>query len=65
VAGLAAGLGLAGRLSDFGISAADLAQIAADALDDEVLLNAPRQPSAADIIAMLDSARAGRRRAPA
>jgi alcohol dehydrogenase len=42
-------VGLARRLGDFGIIEADYAQIAADALDDEVLANTPRQPTAADI----------------
>jgi alcohol dehydrogenase len=59
VAGLAAGLGLTGRVADFGITAADFGQIAADALDDEVLMNAPRQPSAADVTAMLAGAGRG------
>jgi alcohol dehydrogenase len=53
VAGLAAGLGLPQRISGLGITAADFGQIAADALDDEVLANAPRQPAAADIRAIL------------
>lgn len=53
VAELAATVGLARRAADFGITEADFEQVAADALDDEVLANAPRQPSAADIIAML------------
>jgi alcohol dehydrogenase len=46
-------VGLARRLGDFGIAEADYAQIAADALDDEVLANTPRQPTAADISGIL------------
>jgi alcohol dehydrogenase len=53
VAGLRERVGLTKRLGDFGISEADYAQIAADALDDEVLANTPRQPTAADIAAIL------------
>jgi alcohol dehydrogenase len=53
VAGLAGRVGLAQRLADLGISSADFAQIAADALDDEVLANTPRQPTAADINSIL------------
>jgi alcohol dehydrogenase len=53
VAGLAATVGLTRGAGDYGVTPADFAQIAADALDDEVLVNAPRQPDAADITAML------------
>jgi alcohol dehydrogenase len=53
VAGLRERVGLTKTLGDFGISAADYPQIAADALDDEVLANTPRQPTAADIAAIL------------
>jgi alcohol dehydrogenase len=53
---LAGRVGLAGRLPDFGISAADFTQISADALDDEVLVNTPRLPTAADITAILAAA---------
>ncbi len=53
VAGLRERIGLTKRLGDFGISEADYAQIAADALDDEVLASTPRQPTAADIAAIL------------
>jgi alcohol dehydrogenase len=56
VAALAASLGLARRLGEFGIEPGEFDQIAADALDDEVLANAPRQPSAADIVTMLAEA---------
>jgi alcohol dehydrogenase class IV len=50
------------RLPDFGITATDFGQIAADALDDEVLANTPRRPTAADIVAILHSALPGARR---
>jgi alcohol dehydrogenase len=40
-------------IGDFGITEADFAQITADALDDEVLANAPRQPTGDDIGAIL------------
>ncbi len=43
-------------MAGFGITAADFDQITADALDDEVLLNTPRHPAAADIRAILLSA---------
>jgi alcohol dehydrogenase class IV len=44
-------------MADFGISAAGFDQIAADALDDEVLANTPRRPGAADIRSILLAAR--------
>jgi alcohol dehydrogenase len=53
VASLAESVGMKRRLADFGITSKDFAQIAADALDDEVLVNSPRQPTAEDIVAML------------
>jgi alcohol dehydrogenase len=53
IASLAVSVGMTARLSDFGIGPDDFAQIAADALDDEVLANAPVQPTAADIVGML------------
>jgi alcohol dehydrogenase len=53
VAGLAVRLGLPQRISGLGITAAEFGQIAEDALEDEVLANAPRQPAAADIQAIL------------
>jgi alcohol dehydrogenase len=49
VAGLAASVGMKHTLADFGIGPAECEQLAADALDDEVLANAPRMPTAADI----------------
>ena len=42
VAALRDRVGLTGLIGYFGITEADFAQIAADALDDEVLLNTPR-----------------------
>jgi alcohol dehydrogenase len=53
VAGLRERVGLTKKLGDFGVTEADYAQIAADALDDEVLVSTPRQPTAADIAAIL------------
>jgi alcohol dehydrogenase len=53
VAGLAGRVGLTQRLAGLGITSADFGRIAADALDDEVLANAPRQPTAADIRSIL------------
>src|SRR5215469_14688702 len=53
VASLAESVGMNYRLADFGIAAGDFAVIAADALDDEVLANAPVRPTAADITRML------------
>jgi alcohol dehydrogenase len=56
VAELAASVGMTHSLSDFGIGPSSFDQIAADALDDEVLDNAPRRPSEADVITMLAAA---------
>jgi alcohol dehydrogenase len=53
VACLAGRVGLAQGLTGLGITGADFGQIAADALDDEVLANTPRQPTAADIRSIL------------
>jgi alcohol dehydrogenase len=53
VAALAESVGMMHRLADFGITSADFALIAADALDDEVLANAPVRPTEADIMRML------------
>jgi alcohol dehydrogenase class IV len=53
IAAVAGSVGMTARLSDFGIGAEHFAQIAADALDDEVLAKAPRQPTSADIGAIL------------
>jgi alcohol dehydrogenase len=53
VAALAESVGLKHQLADFGITSKDFEVIAADALDDEVIANAPLQPSSADITRML------------
>jgi alcohol dehydrogenase len=57
IAGLADRLGMPRHVADLGVSRADFDQIAADALDDEVLANTPRRPTAADIRALLHAAR--------
>jgi alcohol dehydrogenase len=57
VAGLADRLGMSRHVADLGVSRADFDQVAADALDDEVLANTPRPPTAADIRAILRAAR--------
>jgi alcohol dehydrogenase len=59
VADLAAGVGMTHALADFGITGADFGQIAADALDDEVLASTPRMPTTADIGSILLAAREG------
>jgi alcohol dehydrogenase len=64
-AALADRVGMAHRLADFGITAADFDLIAADALDDEVLANTPRPPARADIRAILTGALDGACRDPA
>jgi alcohol dehydrogenase len=56
IAALRERIGLTRRLSDFGIGGADYAQIAADALDDEVLASTPLRPGAADITEILAAA---------
>src|SRR5579859_1161670 len=53
VAALRDGIGLTAALADFGITEADYAQIAADALADEVLRTTPRPPVRADIDGLL------------
>ena len=53
---LCAQVGLAVSPAEFGIGPADFAAIAADALDDEVLAGAPRQPSAPEIEQILAAA---------
>jgi alcohol dehydrogenase len=50
---LAESVGMRQRLADFGIGTGEFDVIATDALDDEVLVNAPVKPSAADIVGML------------
>ena len=56
IAGLADKLGMTRRIADLGITGAQFDQIAADALDDEVLANTPRPPAAADIHSILHAA---------
>jgi len=53
---LAERVGMPSRLSALGVTEADFGQIAADALDDEVLVNTPRMPAAGDITAILADA---------
>jgi len=53
VAALAESVGMKHRLADFGITTEDFEVIAADALDDEVIANAPVKPTAPDIKSML------------
>jgi len=57
VEGLANRLGLTQGLAGLGITGADFDQIAADALDDVVLANTPRPPTAAEVRALLAAAR--------
>ncbi len=52
-------VGLTMQIADFGITGADFAQIAADALDDEVLASTPRPPTADDIGALLSGSPPG------
>jgi len=56
VASLAQSVGMTKTLADFGIGPGEFGQIAADALDDEVIANAPLRPTAADIAEMLAAA---------
>jgi alcohol dehydrogenase len=58
VTALRARIGMSHTMAGFGITAGDFDQIAADALDDEVLANTPRRPTAADIRAILAAAQA-------
>jgi alcohol dehydrogenase len=53
---LAGRVAMTPRLAGLALTDADLGQVAADALDDEVLVNTPRQPSADDIRALLAEA---------
>jgi alcohol dehydrogenase len=57
IAALADQIGMTQRMADLGITGPDFGQIAADALDDEVLANTPRRPTADDIQAILLAAR--------
>jgi alcohol dehydrogenase len=56
VAALASSVGMPANLSDLGIDSSSFEQIAVDALDDEVLVNAPLQPTATDVCAILAAA---------
>jgi alcohol dehydrogenase len=56
VAALIAALGLGLLPAGTALTEADFPQLAADALDDEVLANTPRQPDAADITSLLADA---------
>ena len=56
VAALIAALGLGVLPAGTALTEADFPQLAADALDDEVLANTPRPPSAADITSLLADA---------
>ena len=53
IAALREQVGLTALITDFGITEADFAQIAADVLDDEVLASTPRPPTKDDIGAIL------------
>jgi len=56
VAALIAALGLGVLPAGIALTEADFPQLAADALDDEVLANTPRPPAAADITSLLADA---------
>jgi alcohol dehydrogenase len=53
---LGARVGLTGRLGDHGVTADDFAALTEDALDDEVMANTPRFPTAEDIHGLLAAA---------
>ncbi|RFA12858.1 methanol dehydrogenase [Subtercola boreus] len=55
VAALARRVGMTATLSSFGVTAADLPSLAADALADAVTINNPQQPGADDIVAILEA----------
>jgi alcohol dehydrogenase class IV len=59
VAALREQVGLTALIADFGITEADFAQIAADALDDQMLANSPRKPTGDDIGALLSGSPLG------
>jgi alcohol dehydrogenase class IV len=44
------------RLGEFGIDPASFQVIAGDAVADEVIVNAPRRPTEAEVVAMLAAA---------
>jgi len=56
VADLARRVGMEARLSSFGVTAGDLASLAQDTLDDAVTINNPVEPSADDIVRILEAA---------
>ncbi|WP_291045041.1 iron-containing alcohol dehydrogenase [Herbiconiux sp.] len=56
VAELARTVGMTARLGDFGVTPDDLASLAQDTLDDAVTANNPLEPSAADVVAILERA---------
>ena len=53
VASLAESVGMKRRLADLDIRPSEFGQIAADAIDDEVLANSPIKPSAVEIMGIL------------
>jgi alcohol dehydrogenase len=53
---LAGTVGITGRLAGFGVTEADFATLAADALEDAVMVNTPRPPEASDIHLILGAA---------
>jgi alcohol dehydrogenase len=57
ITSLAETVGMDKTLADFGIGPSEFGQIAEDALDDEVLLNAPLKPTAGEIVRMLAAVR--------
>ncbi|WP_440708053.1 iron-containing alcohol dehydrogenase family protein [Herbiconiux sp. YIM B11900] len=56
VAVLARTVGMTARLRDFGVTEGDLASLAQDTLDDAVTVNNPVEPSAGDIVRILEAA---------
>lgn len=56
IAALAANVGMTASLSSFGVTVDDLPSLAADTLADAVTANNPIEPTAADIISILEAA---------
>lgn len=54
ISALVEAVGLAGRLSDFGITAGHLASLAQDAIDDSVTANNPELPTHAQVLSILE-----------
>lgn len=54
ISALVQAVGLAGRLSDFGITAGHLASLAQDAIDDSVTTNNPELPTHAQVLSILE-----------